>query len=168
MPDQLSKKFRKLQVSDGVQKQYAKPSLGRSEAPQKPRRVPMKLKRPTQNRHMLQFYGFAVSREWVYEFGSQRMAKEYLERADELMVAAYTLQLLTWLTKIDTLVFEFVHNPGDAPPDSLTTSGQVLIVSVCRNDSEGYSERPPQRNMDRLEEIIGRGPARWWVDPEEF
>ncbi|KIJ63318.1 hypothetical protein HYDPIDRAFT_113299 [Hydnomerulius pinastri MD-312] len=158
---------RAFQVPDGNQMQRAKPSRRRSEAPKKPRRVPMKLKRPTQNRHMLQFYGIAVSPEWVQEFGRQRMAKEYLERADETTIAAYTLQLLEWLTKIDILVFEPAHNSGDAPPDCLL-DGDVMILSVCSNDSEGYSDRPPQRNMDRLEEIVGRGPARWWVSSEEF
>ncbi|KIJ63317.1 hypothetical protein HYDPIDRAFT_168532 [Hydnomerulius pinastri MD-312] len=167
MSDQLPENFQKLQVSDGVPKQRAKPSRRRSEAPKKPRCVPMKLKRPTQNRHMLQFYGIAVSKEWILNFDRQQMAKEYPEDADDDIIAAYTAQLLHWLTKIETLAYEPVHNPGDAPPDCLI-DGNVLIISVCRNDPEGYSERPPQRNMDRLEEIIGRGPARWWVDAEEF
>ncbi|KAF9232577.1 hypothetical protein BU15DRAFT_67332 [Melanogaster broomeanus] len=111
----------------------------------------MKLDPPTQNTHALQFYGFPVNREWLKAVGRRKMKPEYHPFADDLCMSAYALQLFRYYTRIDALTYKYVRNPGDAPPDCVTSGNEVLIVS---------------RNVDRLQEILKAGPPRWWEDAE--
>ncbi|KAF9230881.1 hypothetical protein BU15DRAFT_83071 [Melanogaster broomeanus] len=166
MSNQLLGNFQKLNISDGVE-QSSSHARSESKSPgNKQRSTPMKLDPPTQNTHELQFYGFPVNREWLKAVGRRKMKPEYRPFADDLCFSAYALQLFCFYTRIDTLTYKYVRNPGDAPPNCVTPDNEVLIVSLCDNLRDGFRNLPPQRNVDRLQEILKAGPPRWWVDAE--
>ncbi|KAF9234447.1 hypothetical protein BU15DRAFT_65690 [Melanogaster broomeanus] len=171
MSNQLLGNFQNLQlmnaqISDGVE-QTSSHACPESKPPtHKQRSTPMKLDPPTQNPRALQFYGFPVNREWLKAVGRRKMKPEYRPFADDLCMSAYALQLFRYYTRIDALTYKYVRNPGDAPPDCVTSGNEVLIVSVCNNLRDGFRNRPPQRNVDRLQEILKAGPPRWWEDAE--
>jgi hypothetical protein len=128
----------------------------------------MTLELPTRNRRILQFYGFPVNREWLKKYGKAMMKPEFHPRADDFCMVAYAIQLFRFYSGINNLMYEYVHNPGDAPPDCVTSGSELMIVSVCRSDREGYRTRPPQENVDCLEKILGNGPPRWWEDADAY
>ncbi|KAG1737110.1 uncharacterized protein EDB91DRAFT_1141104 [Suillus paluster] len=149
------------------------------------RRRPFKLVRPKRQSH-LQFYGYAVSREWLIQFAEQnwpadelpdRNAKDY-----EDIAATRAYKLIADLSSICSLGRKTCFNPkgGSVPPywiavydgdydDELDDEelmniqiDTVVVLSVCSDEEDSFEERPTQGQMDFMTKLIGHGP-QWWM-----
>ncbi|KAF9237047.1 hypothetical protein BU15DRAFT_76285 [Melanogaster broomeanus] len=148
MSNQLPEDFQKLQVTDRAEQGesfHGRSKLEPQALKNKPwqRSAPMELELPTHHRRRLQFYDYPVNWDWLRGVGDRKMKPKDRPFADDTCLIAYAMQLFRFFTRITTLKYEYVRNPGDAPPDCVNADNEVLIVSTC-----------------------SIGPPRWWEDAE--
>ncbi|KAG0696373.1 hypothetical protein DFH29DRAFT_208477 [Suillus ampliporus] len=171
MSSLLSKSFDTLKIATPQQTGYSI-------------RRPFKLVRPKRQPH-LQFYGYAVSPEWLIQFAQQHWSEALPDRnaknyEDIAMTRAY--ELISGFSGIYNLDRKDCFNPkgGSVPlewiavydgdyddelDDDELEAIQIDIVhvlTVCSDEEDEFEERPTQEKMDFMTKLIGHGP-QWWM-----
>ncbi|KAG1748940.1 uncharacterized protein EDB91DRAFT_1111526 [Suillus paluster] len=148
------------------------------------RRRPFKLVRPPRQPHV-QYYGYAVSPEWLVQFTEQHWSGALPERNDigyEYMAATRAFELLLDWSGIFTLDSKDCFNPkgGSVPPEWIALYDgdedddeaddeypniqidTVHVFALCSDQDESFEARPTQERVDFMTNLIGHTP-QWWV-----
>ncbi|KAJ8588154.1 hypothetical protein M405DRAFT_820231 [Rhizopogon salebrosus TDB-379] len=149
------------------------------------KRRPCEVIRPQRQRQInlytglphLQYYGYAVSRDWLVAFTEQhwpealpeRDARNYRKTA---IRRAY--ELIGHLTGIPDLARKTCFNPkGDSVPpewfaslydeaDDPEDMETVIVFALCSDEDDDFEGRPTQDKVDFMTNLVGHAP-QWWV-----
>ncbi|KAG2039299.1 hypothetical protein BDR03DRAFT_1090732 [Suillus americanus] len=144
----------------------------------------IKIVRPKKQPHV-QFYGYAISREWLVRFAEQHCPEELPDRnakcyQTNAILRAY--EHLVDLTGINNLDPVTCFNPkgGSVPPewiavydgdyDDVLSDEEILafqiqtvyVLTVCSDEEDCFEERPSQEQMDYITKLVGHEP-QWWM-----
>jgi hypothetical protein len=153
--------------------------------PQETGKQPCEVVRPTRQEQInlytglphLQYYGYAVSGDWLLAFAEQhspealpqRDARNYKKTAKK-----QAFQLIRHWTGIYDLAWKTCFNPkgGLIPPewfaslydeaDDPEDMETVLVFAVCSDEDDDFEGRPMQEQVDFMTNLIGHAP-QWWV-----
>ncbi|KAI0047863.1 hypothetical protein FA95DRAFT_1558630 [Auriscalpium vulgare] len=111
----------------------------------------------------LQFYGVAVSKEWLCKYGEDHIVQDGRKHND-ITLAFHAFVVLQKRTKIQNLTGEATsYDPVTFPGMTPWEDGSVVVLAVCSTDWESYKCRPSQPKVDKLARLTGQTP-KWWVD----
>ncbi|KAG1888562.1 hypothetical protein F4604DRAFT_1713457 [Suillus subluteus] len=149
------------------------------------RQRPIKLVRPKKQPNP-QFYGYAISHEWLVRFAEQHCPEKLRDRNSEgykthAMVRGYIhLVYFTGINNLDTIACFNPMEGASVPPEWIPVSNgdyddvlsdeeilafqiqTVHVLTVCSDEEESFKDRPNQEQMDYLTELVGHGP-QWWM-----
>ncbi|KAI0047864.1 hypothetical protein FA95DRAFT_1605718 [Auriscalpium vulgare] len=151
--DTLPKQFSSMSMSDAASRAPVRRSP----------RMTLPLPPDVDRNPRLQFYGVAVSEEWLRKYGEDHMILDGQKRND-LTLIFHAVNVLQRLTKIQDLAVEATsYDPVTFPDISPWDDGSVVVLAVCSTEWESYKCRPSQRKVDKLARLTGQTP-KWWVD----
>ncbi|KAG6847184.1 hypothetical protein H0H93_009627, partial [Arthromyces matolae] len=116
---------------------------------------------PHDDKNHLQFYGFALSEQWILDFARARAT--VTEKDNVIMILCGIVRYLQQIIGNSEIAFESVKLEGDVPPDVTVYDGvegvkYINIISMCAFYKEGWPLRPTLAQARKLEELIGRKP----------
>ncbi|KAG6819669.1 hypothetical protein H0H93_009749 [Arthromyces matolae] len=125
---------------------------------------------PYDDKDHLQYYGFPVSKEWVYEFAPT--CTPIYEHDDVFLILNRVVSYLQDVVGSDQIDYQAVKVDGEVPPNTTVYEGvtgvkYICIISMCAFYKESWQRRPTVAQVRKLEQIIGRKPS-WWTDLESI
>jgi hypothetical protein len=153
---------------------------------------PFELVRPPKELHInpiigrpyVQYYGYAIPHDWLIRF-AEKECPEALPERDHIYYDYHAMvrarEPISTRSDFWSFDFKYCFNPkdGSVPPlwfDAFMAKyfksdtdeiravqiDTVPVFVVCSERDESFNERPTQRQMDIMTELIGYAP-RWWV-----
>ncbi|KAG2075492.1 hypothetical protein BDR04DRAFT_1140157 [Suillus decipiens] len=159
---------------------------------QPPPSEPFELVRPPKQLHInpiigrpyVQFYGYAIPDDWLVRF-AEKECPEMLPERDHICYRQHAMvqarEVISSRADFWSFDFKCCFNPkdGSVPPlwfeafmAKYFKSGDdeiravridtVSVFTVCSERDDSFKERPTQRQMDIMTELLECAP-RWWV-----